>query len=56
MRRWINTPKEERKKDYEINVTWKCPEGTVFQSEDGTDQPILDIEVKIRNKRRRYSA
>lgn len=47
MRRWIKTPKEERKKEYEINVTWKCPEGTVLQSDDGTGQPILDIEIKL---------
>jgi hypothetical protein len=47
MRRWIKTPKEERKRDYEINVTWKCPEGTVLQSDDGIYRPILDIEIKI---------
>jgi hypothetical protein len=47
MRRWVKTSKDERKKEYEINVTWKCPEGTVLQSDDGTRQPILDIEIKL---------
>ena len=47
MRRWIKTPKDERKKEYDVNGTWKCAEGTVFQNDDGSEQPISEIEFRL---------